>query len=424
MIHKTEDLSGAVIAPPSKSHTHRAVIAASLSEGQSEIRNPSNSTDAMATIDACKTFVSSIKQSNNKLVVKRGLSLRAPPKTINCVESAATIRFMTPIAALAKGDTTLTGETRLLKRPIQPLVDALKQLGVQCSSTRGYPPVKVHGGEIQGGNVSMVGDVSSQFITGLLLACPLAQKNTQIDLTCEPESLPYIQLTLYLLKKYGIKITVSDDYRHYQIAGCQRYRAVNETVIGDFSSASFLLAAGAVTGSKVKLKGLNTTLPFQPDIMILNILERMGVKLKFDAMSVEVLAGTLNGIKIDVRNIPDLVPICAVLGCYAEGETVIYNAGRLRLKESDRLSSMATELSKMGAEISETKEELRINGPCHLQGCDTDSHFDHRIAMACSIAALGAKGETQIHNAECINKSYPNFFIDLAELGGEIKLGQ
>jgi len=408
-----------VKVPPSKSYTHRAIIASALSDGTSKIFSPLFSDDTLATINACKSLGVPIVEANGCLEVKGG-KLKQPKNPINCRLSAATLRFMTAVASLVEGKTVLTGEEGLLKRPIGPLVKALNQLGIHCEARGEYPPVTVYGGSLNGGEASIVGDVSSQFISGLLFVTPLAKNNSKIVLTSQLESKPYVQLTLEVLRKHGVNVKVLGDHEGYVTNGNQKYKPYNHRVPGDFSSASFLMAAAAITGSKIRLKNLDVQTRKQPDIEILDILEKMGVKIVLEEDCVTVEGGKLEGISLDAKNIPDLVPISVVLACYAEGETKIKNVRRLRIKESDRVEAITSELVKMGGKILKLENELIVEGVGRLKGATINPHKDHRIAMACAVAALGAEGKTKILDAECVKKSYPNFFQDLKSLGGKI----
>jgi 3-phosphoshikimate 1-carboxyvinyltransferase len=418
-IRTTKELKGRIRAPPSKSYTHRVVIAASLAKGKSKINQPLISEDTLATIDACSCLGANIIHENKALIVTGTDTLRAPSKPIDCRESASTIRFLTPVAALAEGKTVLTGRPSLKNRPISPLVNALQLLGVEGTSDNGFPPVSIIGGGIRGGKASLVGNISSQFVSGLLLACPMARENTQIELTTPIESKPYVQLTIQTIEKHGVKIAVSNNFRSYSIPHGQTYVAQNHLVPGDYASSAFLMAAAAVTHSKIVVSNLPHHLP---DEGIINILKEMNANVHVREDAVEIDGGDLRATTIDAKDIPDLVPPCAVLACYSAGETIIYNAKRLKIKESDRLEALTSELKRMGANIAVTKDGLRINGPCKLHGATVDPHNDHRIAMACAIAGLRSEGSTMIPNAECVNKSYPTFFQDLKKLGAEISV--
>ena len=420
IVKRTDQLSGEVKAPPSKSYTHRAILAAALSLEESVVLNPLFSDDTYATMEACKSLGVFIQPVKNGLSIKGLKKPKAPSNPINCKLSAATIRFMTAVSSLAEGKTILTGEEGLLKRPIGPLVEALNQLGVHCESKNGFPPVVVYGGNPLGGQTFIVGDVSSQFISGLLFISPLAKEDVQINLTTPLESKPYVELTLEVLKRHGIKVYVSGNHEKYIIPSGQEYKPYNHRVIGDFSSASFLMAAAAVTNSHLKIENLDVSLTSQPDLKILNILKTMGAKIRVKRDYVEIFGNNLQGTTLDAKDNPDLVPVLVVLACCSEGETTIKNVKRLRIKESDRLKALNVEFSKMGAKIQTVEDKLVIEGPCKLKGTTVDSHGDHRIAMACAVAGLAAEGETRILHAECVSKSYPNFFHDLKKLGGKV----
>lgn len=417
MLIRKSEVRGKCAAPPSKSISHRAVICAALADGRSVIRNCLDSDDLEATIDACRALGARIKRKGVDVVVE-GNRPKAPSEPVNCGESGATIRFIAPIAALANGVAVLTSKRGLLRRPMGPIIDALRQLGVECESSNGNPPLKIEGGMLEGGKVEIPGDVSSQFISGLLLALPLAKKDSEIIVTTEIESKDYIAMTLDAMKAFGVRVETSRDMLRFRIPGNQNYFAREFAVEGDWSSAAFMLAAGALAG-EITVHGLKHD-SLQGDAAIANLLEGMGAKVTRGEDCSSVGRGKPRSIEVDAKDIPDLVPILAVLATQAEGETRITNAGRLRLKESDRLAAIASELRKMGADIEELRDGLAVRGPTKLRGAVIDPHGDHRIAMACSVAALVAEGETTITNPECVAKSYPAFFQDLRELGGDV----
>jgi len=422
VIGKSERLEGEVWAPPSKAYTHRMLIAALLSNGTLRISNPLVSDDTEATLWAVKAFGAKAELREKCWTISGVDSLRTPKNPIECGESGATLRFMIPVAALAPGSSIFTFGSSLERRPIAPLLQSLKQLGTESSLQlkEGSSLVKIHGGGIRGDRTSIRGDISSQFISGLLFACPRAKLDTEIDVITPLESRSYVQMTMEILSKHGIAVSASNDFTQLRIPSNQTYKPCDHEVPGDFSSAAFLLAAAAVTSSKVKVKNLDRH-SIQGDRAILDILEQMGSKVRVGDEYVEVQGEQqLNAIDVDARDIPDLVPVCAVLACYSKGVSRIYNAKRLRYKESDRLASLHLELKKMGAEISMKEDELIIRGSCKMHGATINPHNDHRIAMACAVSALGASGETKIQNAECVNKSYPSFFDDLRLLGANI----
>ncbi|PVX26527.1 MAG: 3-phosphoshikimate 1-carboxyvinyltransferase [Candidatus Bathyarchaeum sp.] len=418
-VEKTDHLDGVVSAPPSKAYTHRMLIAASLSAGTSKIFNPLVSDDTQATLEAIKALGAEIELHEKYCTIHGQETLKTPNTPIDCRESGSTLRFMIPVAALASGASTFLFGASFKRRPVAPLLESLKELGVESTVQEKGSSVIVHGGGIKGGKTSIRGDVSSQFISGLLFACPMAKEDTEINVTAPLESKGYVEMTLEVLVEHGLEGNVNPELSRLWIPSNQSYRPCEHTVPGDFSSAAFLLAAAAVTSSRVTVENLMYQTA-QGDRAILDILNDMGAKVKIESDFVEIKGGQLVGVDIDAKDIPDLVPVCAVLGCYAEGRSEIYNAKRLRYKESDRLESISTELKKMGADIIVNDDSLTIKGSSGLHGATINPHNDHRIAMSCAVAALGAKGETKIQDVECINKSYPQFFSDLRVLGANI----
>ncbi len=421
MVNRSERFGGEVYASPSKAYTHRMMIAALLSRGVSKMLTPLSSDDTQATQEAIEAFGAEMELREACWTIKGKLPLETPRKPIDCGESGATLRFMIPVAALAPGPSTFTLGLSLSKRPLEPLLQSLKQLGAESSlqqSEKGMI-VRVHGGGIRGGKASIRGDISSQFISGLLFACPRAEENTEITVTTPLESRSYVEMTLEVLEKHVVKVSASNDLRQLKVSPNQNYNPCDHKVPGDFSSAAFLLAAAAITSSKVKVKNLDHRTK-QGDKAILGILEETGSKVRVGDEYVEVEGAQPNAVDVDSKDIPDLVPVCAALACYSKGTFKLYNARRLRYKESDRLSSLYSELKKMGADIKTAGDSLIIKGPCPLHGATINPHNDHRIAMACAVAGLGASGETRIQNFECVRKSYPNFFDDLRSLGADV----
>jgi len=423
ILNETYELSGRLEAPPSKAITHRAVVAASLSEGRSIIQNPLVCDDTEATVNSCTMLGARVEKHREKLLVEGFSKPKTPQDVINCGDSGSTIRFLLPICALAEGVSVLTGGESLRNRPMGPLLEALQQLGVRCSSTRGdqRPPILVFGTGLKGGTAQMRGDVSSQFISGLLFATPKAESDTTIQLTTALESMPYVNLTMKTLEEHGVRVSYEEDRKLFSIPGRQEYKPFNYQIEGDYSSAAFLMAAASITNSTVEITGLNRK-SLQGDLEIVRILERMGGRIGVHEGSVIIRGqrGSLEGLSADMQNTPDLVPVCMVLGCVSNGETVIRGVKRLRWKESDRLSSMTTELRKMGGRIEEVDGNIVIEGTSKLKGAILSSHGDHRVAMACAVSALAAEGRSLIQGIECINKSYPNFIRDLGALGGRV----
>jgi len=427
IIRRAEKLSGEVCAPPSKAYTQRMLIVAALSLGTSKITDPLVSDDTEATLRAVRALGARVKAAEGCWTVEGATPLKGAEEPIDCGESGATLRFMVPVAALATEPSVFVLSSSLEQRPIEPLLQSLRQLRVKVYAQRrgDKSSIQVQGGGILGGKTTMRGDVSSQFVSGLMFACPMARTDTEIALSTPLESKGYVQMTRDVLAEHCIKVFISEEFGRLHVPSNQEYKQCDHKVPGDFSSAAFLLAAAAITHSEVRVKNLDyeTT---QGDKAIVGILKQMGsnVNVRIDQIEIEEKGGLLDAADVDARDIPDLVPVCAVLACYAKGTSKIHDAQRLRYKESDRLLSLYLELKKMGADITMDENSLTVKGPCALRGSTIDPHNDHRIAMACAVAALGASGETRIQNAECVKKSYPRFFNDLRVLGVDVVGGE
>jgi len=421
IVKKTGKLSGQVCASPSKSYTQRMVIASALANGTSKISNPLLSEDTEATLRAVSALGAKVKVAEGCWSVEGTVPLKGAKEPVDCGESGATLRFMIPVAALASGSSTLVFRGSFEKRPVEPLLASLRELGVKVDSGKlgGKDAVFVSGGGIAGGETSIAGNISSQFISGLMFACPMADVDTEIMITSQLESSDYVKMTQAVLVEHGVKVPAHENHIH--IPAGQFYTPSNGRVPGDFSSAAFLLAAAAITSSKVQINNLDYRI-VQGDKAIIGILKNMGVNGKVCENSIEIegAGNFLKPIEVDAKNIPDIVPAIAALSCYAKGTSHIFGAHRLRLKESDRLQSLYVELTKMGAQITINDDGLIIEGGSPLHGVVINPHNDHRIAMACTLAGLIADGETTIQNAECVRKSYPQFFTHLKQLGAEL----
>jgi 3-phosphoshikimate 1-carboxyvinyltransferase len=381
--------------------------------------------DTEATLRAVTALGAKAKAAEGCWTIEGAVPLKGAKEPVDCGESGATLSFMIPVAALASGPSTLVFQGSLERRPVEPLLVSLKELGAKAHSGKlgGKDAVFVDGGGIVGGKASIAGDVSSQFISGLMFACPMAKTDTEITLSSPLESADYVKMTEAVLSKHAIAIGIQEN--RILIPANQTYKPADGRVPGDFSSAAFLLAAAAITNSKVQITNLDYE-SVQGDKAILRILKQMGVNGKVcpDSVEIEGSGSPLKPMNVDVKNIPDLVPAIAVLACYAKGTSHVFGALRLRLKESDRLKSLYSELGKMGAQISMDEDGLTVTGPSRLHGAEIDPHNDHRIAMACAVAALGAEGETAISNAECVRKSYPQFFTHLKQIGADLVGGK
>ncbi len=418
-------LKGTVAIPPSKSHTLRAIIFAAMAKGESEIRNFLHSPDSTAMIQAMRTFGAKIDIKADHLRIS-GLSgkLPAAENVIDAGNSGQVLRFVGALAGLSPAYTIITGDHSIRhNRPIQPLLEALSQLGALATSSRldGYAPMIIKG-IMRCGKAQLSGE-DSQPVSGMLIACSFLHGKTTIDVT-NPGEKPWIDLTLFWLKKLGIDV-VCQDYTTYTIAGNAKVNGFNTTIPGDFSSAAFPIAAALVTHSELTLTNIDMN-DCQGDKKLIEILQKMGASVEIDHRNKTLhvrKGGKLQGMRIDVNDFIDATPILSVIACYAEGTTEITNASIARKKESDRLHAMTTELKKMGANIEEKPDGLIItHSPLH--GAHVDAWHDHRIGMSLSIAALGAKGETLVDGIECIAKTYPGFAHDLRAIGAAIEVVQ
>ena len=415
LISKSE-ITGKVIAPPSKSYTIRGLMCAALTKGKSEILHPLNSDDTQAALDVLSKVGIHVNQKEDSWEVTGG-DFHEPNTDLFCGESAATLRFMSAICSLIPGKCRLTAGPSLSQRPVKPLVQALRQLGVNCRCHGEVAPVTVEGGRLQGGVIELPGNVSSQFISALLLIAPFADEGIRIRLTTPLESQSFVLMTIECLKKFGINVECSQDFREFEVLK-QTYKPAKYKVEGDWSSASYLLALGAVCG-EVAVENLDPD-SLQGDKVILDFLESMGASVMVNKNSVTVRRSKLNGIKADLSNCIDLLPTMAVLAAAADGVSELGGIGRARLKESDRVSALSEGLGRMGIKIKEERNKLTITGS-EPKVSVIDSKDDHRIAMAFSILGLLA-GETIINNAECVSKTFPQFWDILKSIGGEVKI--
>ncbi|MBY8983642.1 MAG: 3-phosphoshikimate 1-carboxyvinyltransferase [Candidatus Lokiarchaeota archaeon] len=427
-------LRGEIIASGSKSYSHRAFIAASLAEGISVIKNPITTGDAEITIKNLRAIgVKIIKSSNNSYIVKRDKeSFNFTKEPLDCGNSGTTLRIFCALSLLIKGGLILTGDFLKRKRPIIPLLDALKILGAKYALSE--ENVKIKRKKILCNQVKIPGNISSQFITALLVVCPLLtckdKDFIEIQLTTPLVSTPYVKITLDVLNTFGIHIRENFEKGNFYITNEQHYRAQSYDIPGDFSSSAFIIAAAVLSNdpSKIIINNLSMN-SHQGDKKIVEILKRMGANIEVnEAMKQIIVIGDLsshplNGMEIDCNDIPDLFPILSVVGAFAKGKTVLFDKSKhLRLKESDRISSMARELTKMGVNVSEEDDRLTIYHCDKLKGAVFNHEDDHRIAMACTIAALNAISSSKIRNIDIVRDSYPSFFDDLEKLGAQIKI--
>jgi 3-phosphoshikimate 1-carboxyvinyltransferase len=412
-LHKSR-LEGSLAAPPSKSYTIRGLVAAALAGGQSRLTDPLTSDDTAAAWDVLGQVGVGLSRSGDTWQV-RGGHFKEPAKDLFCRDSAATIRFMTALCALVPGRCRLVPGSSLARRPIQPLLEALGQLGVSCRAEGSV--VVVEGGRLRGGTVEMAGGISSQFISALLLVAPLAEEGTAICLTTPLVSAPYIKMTLDTMNHFGVAVAASADLRQLAISP-QLYRPASYRVEGDWSSASYFLALGAAAG-QISLSNLNED-SLQGDKIVLNLLKEMGARVDSNDDTVTVDRSGLTAITADLADSIDLLPTVAALAALAEGRSVLNGISRARLKESNRVAAVAEGLGRMGISVTEEEDRLTIDGG-KPKGAVIDSHGDHRIAMA--FAILGAAvGGTTIEGAECVGKTYPGFWQSFKKVGGRIEI--
>lgn len=399
---KPRKLSGEVVVPPSKSMAHRAIICAALSKGKSIIKNIDLSDDIIATINAARSMGAKIEIKNREIIVE-GFLLNPNDKEfrVDCNESGSTLRFFVPITMLLPNKKTFIGKGNLGKRPLNVFYEIFDKQKIKYSYKKDILDLQVEG-KLKPDTFYVRGDISSQFITGLLFALPLLDDDSKIVITSKLESKSYLDLTLSMLDKFGIEI-VNNDYKEFVIKGNQEYKAMDYTVEGDYSQAAFFLSANYI-GNDIDIKGLDEN-SLQGDKEILKWLE----VLKNDENKV-----------IDATNCPDIIPILTVCAALTKGKTEIINAGRLRIKECDRLTAISTQLNKLGADITEHEESLTIKGVDFFNGGCVDSFKDHRISMSLAIASSRCKEDIIIKDYMCVKKSYPHFYEDFKKLGGEI----
>ena len=413
-------LNGVVRAIPSKSQAHRALICAALADKPTTIECEGGSEDITATADCLSALEAKIEREPDVYIV-RPLKRKDNGNiaSLPCGESGSTFRFMLPIVGALGRKASFILKGRLPERPLSPLYEELVRHGAELSPQGSVPFYA--SGRLTPGHYSLDAGVSSQFISGLLFALPLLDGNSELRLTGQAESFPYIDLTLAMLEIFGIQTEFKDNV--FFIPGGQTYCSPGKAhVEGDWSNAAFWLSAGVVGKGNVTCTGLNLK-SRQGDRAILDILAKFGasIEVKEKDSAVTVSGGKLRGIEIDARDIPDLVPILAVVAAVAEGTTVIRNAARLRTKESDRLAAVNAVLRTLGTDTNETEDGLVIHGPSRFKGGQVSSCGDHRIAMSAAIAATLYEGPVVIQGAQAVNKSYPGFFDDLRSLGGSIE---
>lgn len=450
LVEQAEKIEGNVKAPPSKSYTHRALFLACLAEGKSFLRDPLYSADTIATLEACQAMGCQIDVDDDLCSVKgTGGNLKTPDDALDLKNSGTTLRFLTTMASLAPGRTKLTGDDSLRGRPMQQLLDALEMIGVKAFSTNdnGLPPIVIESG-FRGGKADIKGDVSSQYISSILLSAPYAQNPVDLEVVGDFKSRPYVEMTLDIMEKFGVKVK-QEGPENFHIDN-QIYQAQDYTIEGDYSSVSYLISAAAICNGKLTVQNLFSRSK-QGDKVILDIVEQMGGKIQVEKDHViingtidpnkelsrtkntnegqtatkdtydnqskstgELMTCDLRGIDVNLENTPDLLPTVAALASVAQGTSHITGVEHARYKETDRVHTMALELSKLGVEVSEEKDGLTIQGGAH--GGVVESHGDHRLVMALTLVGM-VTGGVLIKDADAYKVSFPDFPQVMRELG-------
>jgi 3-phosphoshikimate 1-carboxyvinyltransferase len=412
-------LSGNLVCPPNKSYTHRAIFLAVLAGNNSKVVNVLFSDDTAATINACKNFGAQIEQKDSAIIVKKSIGKGKLVPEINAENSGTTIRIASGIASLFSEEITLTGDSSLQNRPMQPLLDALESIGAKCSSTDGKPPIKITG-KIMGGNVTIPGNFSSQFISALLISAPLTKKGVNLEIEGNLVSKPYLDATISTMRHFGVKVQTLIPYKRYNIAP-QIYKPSEFTVPIDFSSLALLLSAAVLCGENFVIQGNIGNLP-QGDEVFIDILEKLGVKvtIKDDKISIQS-PEKLNGGRFDLSNSPDLLPPLAILSLKSSSPIEIVNVKHARLKETDRIAIVSRELVKLGIRVEEKEDGLILNKSNNLKGGSLNSENDHRLFMAFCIAGMYV-GDCTITDPESVKVSYPNFIVEMKKIGAKISI--
>jgi 3-phosphoshikimate 1-carboxyvinyltransferase len=412
-------LSGHIVCPPNKSYSHRAIFLASLAGNNSKIDNVLFSADTIATIEACRKFGAEIEEGDTSLIVKNSIKMDKIVPEIDAKNSGTTIRIASGIASLFTKEITLTGDSSLQKRPMKPLLDALESIGAKCTSTNGMPPIKITG-KILGGEVSIPGNFSSQFISSLLICAPLTEKGISLNIKENLVSKPYLDATIATMRNFGVTVQTFIPYKKYHISP-QIYKPTTFTVPIDFSSLAILLSASVLNGKNFVIHGNIGNLP-QGDEVFIDILEQLGVKVSIEGEQITVESPEkLNGGRFDLSNSPDLLPPLAILAIKTMNPIEIVNVKHARLKETDRIFILARELAKIGIKIQEKEDGLILESSNRFRGASLNSENDHRLFMVFCIAGMYL-GDCTVTDHESVAVSYPNFITEMNKLGAKITI--
>ena len=414
---KTSKITGRIICPPNKSYTHRAIFLAALSDGKSIVKNVLNSSDIKATISACNAFGVEVHEDNDIITIRNTIGSTVQGSMIDAQNSGTTIRIAIAIAALSGGNTMLTGDESLKKRPMQPILDSLQTLGVSSESDGGLPPITIKG-KIKGNEVNIDGKISSQFISALLIIAPRLENGLIINIQGELVSKPYIDLTIAIMKEFGVIVNSEIPYKKYVVKH-QIYKPTTFTVPSDFSNLALLLASNVLLGDGLEIEISLGNLP-QGDEAIIDILEELGVTVTLNGNIITTKSPKmLTGGRFDLSNTPDLLPALAILSLKSSEPIEIFNVKHARYKETDRIAIISRELKKIGIVVEEHEDGMTLTSNENLSSGELNSENDHRLFMAFSIAAMYI-GDCTVTDPDSVQISYPNFISDMKNVGAQI----
>ena len=414
---KTSKITGKIICPPNKSYTHRAIFLAALSDGKSIVKNILNSSDIKATISACNAFGVEVHEDKDIITIKNTIGSTVQGSMIDAQNSGTTIRIAIAIAALSGGNTMLTGDESLKKRPMQPILDSLQTLGVSSESDGGLPPITIKG-KIKGNQVNIDGKISSQFISALLIVAPRLENGLIINIQGELVSKPYIDLTIAIMKEFGVIVNSEIPYKKYVVKH-QIYKPTTFTVPSDFSNLALLLASNVLLGDGLEIEISLGNLP-QGDEAIIDILEELGVNVTLNGNIITTKSPEmLTGGRFDLSDTPDLLPALAILSLKSSKPIEIFNVKHARYKETDRIAIISRELKKIGIVVEEYEDGMKLTSNENLSSGELNSENDHRLFMAFSIAAMYI-GDCTVTDPDSVQISYPNFISDMKNVGAQI----
>ncbi|MCC7473794.1 MAG: 3-phosphoshikimate 1-carboxyvinyltransferase [Pirellulales bacterium] len=409
---------GRIRPPGSKSITNRALVCAALAEGDSTLTGALDSEDTRVMIEGLGRLGIAVEsREEGRTLVVRGAGGQVPALEADlfCANSGTTIRFLTALATLGHGSFRLDGVARMRERPVADLLDTLNQLGARATSElgSGCPPIVIHANGLAGGTATVGGDISSQFLSAVLMAAPAARTSVELAVRGTLVSVPYVMMTLEVMRAFGVRVEVDSTRSKFVVAAPQTYSPHPYAIEPDASAASYFWAAAAVTGGEVTVEGLSAN-SLQGDVAFVECLERMGCEVRRESDAMTVVGGPLTGIEVDMNAISDTVQTLAVVALFAAGPTTIRNVGHIRHKETDRLAAVASELRKLGGEVEEWPDGLRI-APGRPRGATIETYNDHRMAMSFALAGLRIAG-VQIANPRCVEKTFPRFFEELRQI--------